>query len=78
MLGLVVRVVGHDARVRDAFAHFLATNVPMGPVSTRPSSRRATITFCAVVMATWYSSLIDRIEGSLAPGGNSPLAMRSR
>ncbi len=51
-------------------AHASATKVPIGLVTTRPSSRRATITFCAVVMATPYSWLMEAIEGtrSIRPG----------
>ncbi len=44
----------------------------MGEVVTSPSSRSASITFWAVVVATPYSWLIVRIDGSLDPFGKFP------
>ena len=55
-----------------------ATKVPIGDVTTSPSSRSASRTFWAVVVATSYSWLIERNDGSRSPGASSPHAMRSR
>src|SRR6516162_3525512 len=54
-----------------------ATNVsPPSAVRIRPSECSSLTALAAVVVETPHSWLIRAIEGSIAPGGSSPLSMR--
>jgi hypothetical protein len=58
-------------------SYFFATNVPIGDVTTRPSSFSASRAFRTVVSATPKSWAMVTIDGSLPPGGYSPPTIRA-